>query len=285
MTHAFSESERRTQLTDFLRSRRARISPADVGLANGSRRRTPGLRREEVALLANIGATWYTRLEQGLPINVSTSVLDSIANALRLSYDERAHLYVLAGQRPPMLESKTTDSVTQLHRRILYALEPNPAHLLGRRWDVLAQNRASAAVLGDYENAVGNDRNIVWRYFMDPTRRDLIPEWYAAGRHLVAKFRAIAAKYADDPSFSELVGDLQLASSEFRQLWAQHDVSRDLRGLKRYNHPVVGELMLEYTTLVIPDSPEMRLMVYTPERGSESERKLTSLLEREQSHV
>jgi transcriptional regulator with XRE-family HTH domain len=285
MNRALLENERRSELSDFLRSRRARIAPADAGLASGIRRRTPGLRREEVALLANIGSTWYTRLEQGLPINVSAGVLDSIARALRLTHDERAHLYVLAGQRAPAAENDGGEVATDAHRRILHALEPNPAHILGRRWDVLAQNRASAAVLGDYANASGNDRNVVWRFFADPTRRVLFAEWDTLAPRVVAKFRAIAARYPDDESFAELVRELQVASGEFRRLWAHHDVSRELHGFKRYNHPIVGDLMLEYTTLTIPDSPQMRLMVYTPELGSESEHKLKQLVEYERNHA
>src|SRR5215472_13512147 len=137
--------ERRFELSDFLRTRRAKIVPSDVGLADGARRRTPGLRREEVALLANIGTTWYTRLEQGLPINVSADVLQSISRALRLTIDERRHLYLLAGM-PLAVTPDEDERVSDLTQRVLEALNPNPAYVLGRRWDVLAWNRSADAL-------------------------------------------------------------------------------------------------------------------------------------------
>jgi transcriptional regulator with XRE-family HTH domain len=160
-----STSERRHELSDFLRTRRAKIVPSDVGLADGARRRTPGLRREEVALLANIGATWYTRLEQGLPINVSTDVLAAIARALRLTSDERRHLYLLAGLALSFAPAED-EQISDLVIRVLETLEPSPAYIRGRRWDVLAWNR-SADALADFSGSSGLGRNIVWRLFRD----------------------------------------------------------------------------------------------------------------------
>ncbi len=160
---------RRSDLSDFLRTRRAKIVPSDVGLADGARRRTPGLRREEVALLANIGATWYTRLEQGQPINVSAEVLDGIARALRLTSEERRHLHLLAGMAPAVAVPDE-ERVSELVRRVLDGLDPLPAYVRGRRWDILAWN-ASADALADFSSATGPARNIVWRLFRDPHSR------------------------------------------------------------------------------------------------------------------
>ena len=161
----YATDERRHELSDFLRTRRAKIAPSDVGLADGPRRRTPGLRREEVALLANIGTTWYTRLEQGLPINVSADVLAAISRALRLTSDERRHLYLLAGL-PLTVAPQDEEHVSELVLRVLDALDPSPAYVRGRRWDVLAWNKAADA-LNDFSLATGPARNLVWRLFRD----------------------------------------------------------------------------------------------------------------------
>ncbi|MGZ3520295.1 MAG: MmyB family transcriptional regulator [Vulcanimicrobiaceae bacterium] len=174
--------------------------------------------------------------------------------------------------------AEVAESVTDAQRRVLDALDPNPAYIIGRRWDVLAQNNATSAVLGDYASASGYGCNMLWRFFMERSQREFVSDWDRLARTLVAKFRAVAAHYSADPAFGALVGELLETSSEFRKLWAQHDVVRILGGLKVYNHPVVGELMLEYTTLMVPDFPDMRMMVYTPARGSESEHKLRDLV-------
>jgi transcriptional regulator with XRE-family HTH domain len=267
--------ERRLELSDFLRTRRAKIAPSDVGLADGARRRTPGLRREEVALLANIGATWYTRLEQGLPINVSPDVLDGISRALRLTSDERRHLHLLAGStttaQPPQEER-----VGELVLRVLDALEPSPAYVRGRRFDVLAWNR-SADALSDFSSATGPARNIVWRIFRDPSSQCRLGDPQAAMRRCVAQFRAVAAKYPQDPAFTELIEDMRQNCPEFKSLWAQHDVLGSTDGLKRYVHPELGELILDYTGFEIPGDGDMRLVVLTAAPGSESERKLRLL--------
>jgi transcriptional regulator with XRE-family HTH domain len=269
-------SERRAELSDFLRTRRARLSPEDVGLPNGARRRTPGLRREEVALLANIGSTWYTRLEQGLPINVSADVLDAISRALRLTKDERRHLYVLAGQPIAQMPPRDDEIVGETVQRVLDALDPFPAIVRGRRFDVLAWNRATTRFFTDYSKAEGNERNLLWRLFVAGYRCEMRdPE--GAARKLVASFRAVAAKYTDDPSFSELIEELRANSPEFAKLWARHDVLDLVDGVKVYDHPLVGEVHLEHTNFLVPGHTDMRMTVYTAAAGSESERKLREL--------
>lgn len=270
----------RQELADFLRTRRARLRPSDAGLLNGTRRRTPGLRREEVALLANIGVTWYTRLEQGAPINVSPAVLASIADALQLTAHEREHLFLLAGHRTAEPTAAETEHVSEVMQRVLDALDPNPAIIRGRRYDVLAWNRAACAIFGDFSKKDVWHRNTVWRIFMDPQARACMPRSHEAVSKVVAQFRAVAAKYLNDPSFQELIDALLAGSADFRRLWSQHDVRGTTDGLKHLYHPDLGELRLEYTTLTVPGYPDMHLVAYTTAKGSEEERKLRELLER-----
>ena len=270
-----STPERRAEISDFLRTRRAKIVPSDVGLADGARRRTPGLRREEVALLANIGTTWYTRLEQGLPINVSAGVLDGISRALRLTSEERRHLHLLAGvalELPPQRE----ESVSDLVRRVLTSLEPAPAYVRGRRWDVLAWNR-SADALSEFSSKDGLARNLVWRIFRDPSVACRLGDPECMKRRVVAQFRAVAAKYPGDPAFVELIDELRATSDAFNALWAQHDVLGSVDGLKRYVHPDLGELTLDYTAFTLPGDGDMHMVVLTAAPGSESARKLQRL--------
>ncbi|HEY2473971.1 MAG TPA: helix-turn-helix transcriptional regulator [Candidatus Cybelea sp.] len=270
-----STLQRRSELSDFLRTRRAKVLPSDVGLADGARRRTPGLRREEVALLANIGATWYTRLEQGLPINVSAEVLNGISHALRLTSDERRHLYLLAGLVFAMAP-QDEEHVSELVRRVLDGLNPLPAYVRGRRWDVLAFN-ASFEALGDFMDKTGFARNIVWRLFRDPESRCRYGDPECTMRRVVAQFRAVAAKYPNDPGFIELIGDLRTNSADFRRLWAEHDVLGSAEGLKRFNHPELGEFILDHTTFELPGDGDIRMVVLTAAPGSETEQKLKLL--------
>jgi transcriptional regulator with XRE-family HTH domain len=267
--------ERRHELSDFLRTRRAKVMPSDVGLADGARRRTPGLRREEVALLANIGATWYTRLEQGLPINVSADVLAAIAHALRLTSDERRHLYLLAGL-PLTIASQDEERVSDLVRRVLDALDPSPAWVRGRRWDILAYNRSADAVYG-FSAATGPERNMLWRLFRRGSMPCMLGDPECTMRRCVAQFRAVAAKYPNDSAFTELIDDLLTNSPDFKRLWAEHDVLGSADGLKRFIHPELGELILDHTSFELPGDGDMRMTVLTAEPGSESERKLQLL--------
>lgn len=266
---------RRSELSDFLRTRRAKIVPSDVGLADGARRRTPGLRREEVALLANIGATWYTRLEQGQPINVSGEVLDGIARALRLTSEERRHLHLLAGMAP-VAAVPDEERVSDLVRRVLDGLNPLPAYVRGRRWDILAWN-AAADALADFSSTAGPARNVVWRLFRDPNSRCRYGDPECTMRRAVAQFRAVAAKYPNDPGFVELIDDLRANSAEFRRLWAEHDVLGSTDGLKRFNHPELGEFILDHTTLELPGDGDIKMVVLTAAPGSETEAKLQLL--------
>ncbi|HEV3154850.1 MAG TPA: helix-turn-helix transcriptional regulator [Candidatus Baltobacteraceae bacterium] len=269
-------ADRRAELSDFLRSRRARLSPSDVGLLEGSRRRTPGLRREEVALLANIGATWYTRLEQGLPINVSSQVLDSIARALQLTETERRHLYLLASQPIPEPLIDHGETVSPILLRSVNAFDPNPSYVRGRRWDLLAWNRAANELFG-YDRLEGKARNMLWRFFMDPVCRSKY-KWEMIGPRIVAQFRAVSARYPDDESFRDLIADLQENSEYFRRWWAQHNVCDVTEGMKYFYHDRLGELIFDHTTLEVPGCPDMRVVLLTAEPGSETERKFRAYM-------
>lgn len=279
-----TNSDRRLELSDFLRTRRAKVIPSDVGLADGARRRTPGLRREEVALLANIGTTWYTRLEQGLPINVSGDVIEGISRALRLTTEERRHLHLLAGVPFPAAPLQEEERISELVLRTMDALNPFPAYIRGRRWDVLAYNRAADA-LSDFSSAQGPARNVVWRLFRDPGMPYRLGDPECMKRRCVANFRSVAAKYPNDPSFLELIDELRATSAEFRELWAQHDVMGSAEGLKKYVHPELGELILDYTAFEVPGDGDIRMVVLTAARGSESERKLKLLTPSQVGHA
>lgn len=271
-----STVERRLELRDFLKTRRAKVVPSDVGLADGARRRTPGLRREEVALLANIGTTWYTRLEQGLPINVSSEVLDGISRALRLTSDERRHLHLLSGVSLSV-RPQEEERVSELVVRVLNSLDPSPAYVRGRRWDLLAWNRSMNALSG-FSSATGPARNLVWRIFMDPNSRCRMGDPACTMRRVVAQFRAVAAKYPNDPAFTELIEELRLNSTDFKELWAQHDVLGSTDGLKRFVHPELGEFILDHTTFDLPGDGDIQMLVLTAAPGSETERKLHQLI-------
>jgi len=259
-----------SELSDFLKSRRARISPATVGLPNGRRRRTPGLRREEVADLAGVGLTWYTWLEQGRDIRVSSDVLTAIARALQLEPAERAYLFRLAGHLPPALEP-TADIISPRLRRVLDAWDPFPAHVSGRRRDVLAWNRASEAING-WSRLPDSRRNLVWNVFMVPSTRTLLVEWEKEAALSVAALRAEAGRDLSEPDYQEIITELLEASPEFGAIWARQDVRGRREGMKRFNHPELGRFDLEYTSFQVAEQPSLRLALYTPADDGQSER-------------
>jgi transcriptional regulator with XRE-family HTH domain len=273
-SYAGTEPTRLTELAGFLRDRRARLQPETVGLPLGFRRRTPGLRREEVAQLAGVGLTWYTWLEQGRDIHVSPDVLCRVARVLQLEPVERIHLFRLAGHEAPLITSD--EAVRPSLRRVLDSWEPYPAIVTGRRWDVLAWNRPYQQILGDHEELPEGRRNLLWSMFMRPSRRTLLREWAREAELMVASFRAEAAPHLDEPEFQELVADLLERSPEFAALWARQDVRGRPEGWKRLDHPELGPLDLEYTTYRVNDEPGLKLVLYAPEPGSATDRLLRS---------
>ncbi len=262
----------REQLADFLRRRRKAIRPAEVGLADGPRRRTAGLRREEVAMLAGMSVDYVVRLEQGRSSQPSTQLLGALARALRLTDDERDHLFHLAGHRPP-----PADEVARLARaglvRMLDLLGDTPAMVLSDLGEVLAQNRASLLLIGDHTAFTGDRRYVVYRWFTDPATRAVDPaeEQDQHSRQLVADLRATAGRRAGDPAVAGLVDRLTAASPEFRQLWAEHEVAVRRADRKTLLHPRVGRLLLDCETLVTPDQRQ-ELVVATPADAETRER-------------
>jgi transcriptional regulator with XRE-family HTH domain len=266
---------RRPELAAFLRSRRERITPDEVGLPPGPRRRTPGLRREEVALLSAVGTTWYTWLEQGRPINPSAQVLDAIARTLRLDATEQAHLHHLAGVASFPAAEPTTAPDVQV---ILDALAPLPACVLDARYTVLAWNEPYAVLWRRTLAAPPGERNVLWQCFTIPaccspfgTDRD------AELRRLVAAFRTDHARHLGDPRWDELIARLAAASPEFAALWRDQDVQAPATRVKRYRHAAVGDIAMSVTDLDLRVAPDLRITVYTPV-DDESRRRVDWLL-------
>jgi transcriptional regulator with XRE-family HTH domain len=257
------ERDRRQALADFLRTQRARLSPADVGLPPGVRRRTPGLRREEVAELANIGASWYVWLEQARDVHPSAQVLESLARALQLTPNERRHLFLLAGQPLPAQESPPEESVGPALQQVLDDLNPSPAYALGRRYDYLAWNTAADRLFTISEASSRYARNLIWRLFTSPAMRAR-PRWEQLARSTLAEFRAANARYPRDRWFEELIEDLKQASPEFCRWWPHHDVRSALDGHKVIEHPALGRLEFEHITLQVLNMPDVRIIIYSP---------------------
>lgn len=214
-----ADRERRAALRHFLRSRRARLSPGDVGLTVGGRRNTPGLRREEVAVLAGVSASWYTWLEQGRDIKVSEGVLDAVSNALNLDRTERAHLYLLAGVNPPAARQEATSEELSRLRLAVEAWQPAPAFMVDRYWNVLVSNAPARTLLGVQDT----DSNYLWSFFTDGRNRSRFPHWMDVASRLVGQFRVQAVRFLDDPNFELLARRLCSASPDFDRLWARHE--------------------------------------------------------------
>ncbi|MFF3392554.1 helix-turn-helix transcriptional regulator [Streptomyces sp. NPDC002669] len=263
-------------LGDFLRSRRALIQPEDVGLRAYGRRRVPGLRREEVAQLAGVSVDYYVRLEQGRGPSVSDAVLDSIARVLGLDETEHAYLRTVARPRPRTSAPAASQRVRPGLRLVLDSLVAAPAFVLGRRMDVLAWNALGDALVG-FSRMSAAERNMPRQVFLEPAARKLYPDWAAVAAETVAHLRLDAGLRPGDRKLAALVGELSLRSEDFRRLWADHRVKAKTCGVKRLDHPVAGELVLPYETLGAAGDPDQSLVVYTPEPGSETARRIALL--------
>lgn len=273
-----SEETRRREFAAFLRSRRERLTPKDVGLPHGLRRRTPGLRREEVALLAGVGTTWYTWLEQGRDVRPSAEVLSALAKALKLDAAERQHLFLLNERQSPETRRPGAEVVPATLSRMLASMTGQPAYVLGRRWDILAWNRAAEAVFGDYGRLEGDERNIMHMVFANPAHRRKVVDWDMLAPASLAMFRADSVRHAGDPDFERLIAILKAASAEFRAWWPKHEVLRPISGRKRIDHPKAKRMVFEYTSLSVADQPGMKLVVYTPLEEEQTTIKLDRLL-------
>ena len=257
------KSPERSELAAFLRSRRERLTPAAVGLDPTGRRRTPGLRREELAQIAGIGVTWYTWLEQGRGIDASVHVLERIALALRLDENERVHMFALAHNRPPPEVASSEYEVTPSLRRMLETLE-GPAYVVTAALDLVAWNSAFCALFGDLDQIAPQDRNLLWLIFASPAHRSAIPAWEITARSMVARFRAEQGRHRNDARFLAVIERLKLASPEFEAQWQDYNVSWDAEPPKRFPTNLAGGVSLEQNTFLLEDAPTMRLVVYSP---------------------
>lgn len=265
------------ELGDFLKARRAALSPESVGLPDvGQLRRVSGLRREEVALLAAISVDYYTRLEQGR-IRASASVLSTLARALRLDEDQRIYLYGLAGKPLASRIRRTSQRVRPASRRLLDQLTETPAMILGKRLDILAWNSLASALYIDFAKMPSNRRNYVRLLFTDLKMRNLHADWESAARTAVASLRMEAASYPGDPDLAVLVGELSVQDRDFRVWWASHHVASTSYGTKHYRHPIVGDLTLDCDIWASPDGSDQRLMILTAEPGTPSNKALEIL--------
>jgi len=267
-----------TTLGDYLRARRALVSPADVGLPPTPRRRVPGLRREEVAESVGLSTDYYVRLEQGRADRPSEEVLEALSRALRLGPAERAHLFDLA--RPPRRRPATVGRPERPHPdldRVIRAIPLAPAVIMNDRTDVLVWNRLAAALLADFPNLQPRERNMARRIFLDPGAREVHPDWEEAARTTVGMLRMAAGRRPHDPELVRLVGELSLGSAPFRKLWASHHVHEKTQGPKCFWHPEVGELTLHYDTFRASGTAHQLLVVYTASPGSHAEEALTLL--------
>ncbi|MBZ9769064.1 helix-turn-helix transcriptional regulator [Mesorhizobium sp. CA6] len=264
--------ETTNKLGTFLRDRRMRLDPAAFGFATG-RRRTQGLRREEVAQRANISPTWYTWLEQGRGGAPSADVLNRIATGLMLTEPEREHLFMLGLGRPPEVRYKSVDSVTPRLQRVLDALDPSPAIIKTATWDVVAWNRAAAAMLTDYSKLPREQRNILRLMFGNSRVRDAQDDWQSVARFVVGSFRADAVRAGAGAEVAELVEELSRVSPEFAALWRDNDVvPAHGEGVKRLRHPEIGLIELEFSVFAVDGRPELGMIVYNPVTQSDAER-------------
>ncbi|MEE1938685.1 helix-turn-helix transcriptional regulator [Streptomyces sp. TRM 70361] len=270
---AEARQRRRSELREFLRSRRARLTPADVGMPDSGNRRTPGLRREEVAVLAGVGVSWYTWLEQGRDINVSADVLDAVARVLRLGPAEREHLYLLAGLNPPP-PAPSRQHVPDELRRLIDGWLPRPAYVMDRHWNTVVLNRAARLAFQCTEH----DHNCLVSFFTNARYRAVLKHWRNAAREVVGQFRADAARYPEDPEFGRLASDLCAVSPDFAGIWAELPVGGSTHGTKALELPGLGTLTFEYTALPLPELPGHRLLLHTPAPGTGTEARLAELL-------
>ncbi|MDQ0932659.1 helix-turn-helix transcriptional regulator [Streptomyces turgidiscabies] len=268
-------------LGDYLRARRALVSPADVGLPATGRRRVPGLRREEVAELVGLSTDYYVRLEQGRADHPSDEVLDALGRALMLGTAERAHLYDLA--RPPRRASATTavtgrgEALRSALRQVVEAIPTAPAVIMNDRNDVLAWNHLAAALIADFPRLPAHERNMARRVFLDPDAPKIHLDWDEAARTTVGMLRMAAGRRPHDPQLVRLIGELALGSETFRKLWASHHVHEKTHGAKRFRHPAAGDVTLNYETFQLPGAAHHLLVVYTAPPGSPAEEALLFL--------
>jgi len=260
------------RLGAYLRDRRGKLDPATFGFAPG-RRRTPGLRREEVAQRANISPTWYTWLEQGRGGAPSADVLDRIARALMLTEVEREHLFLLGLGRPPEARYRKDRGVTPRLQRVLDALEPTPALIRTATWDVVAWNRAAGVLLTDFDAAPADERNMLRFIFLDPRMRGAYDKWESVARFVVSAFRVDAARAGAAEDVKPLVDELSARSPEFKAMWRTGEVlAAHGEAVKHIRHPKLGEIAFEYSTFAIDGRTDLSLLIYNPTTAADADK-------------
>jgi transcriptional regulator with XRE-family HTH domain len=252
----------RQDLADFLRQKREKLSPQAVGLPSGTRRRTPGLRREEVAALAGVGLTWYTWLEQGREINASVDFLENLARVLKLDATGRYHLFLLAHQRPPVPVGHQWCQVSPLVRRLLDDLQLRPAYVMNLSWDIIAWNPAAERLfaIGDRP---AEQRNMLWMLFADPQLSQRLVEWQAQAPQVLASFRRDYARAPEDATMQQRVQALEQVSPQFRLLWQQHDIHGRCQGQRTFKVPGVGQVTFEHASFIVDEENHLRLVMYS----------------------
>lgn len=264
MPAARSLERSRIELAEFLRSRRERLTPEEVGLPSGGRRRTPGLRREEVATLARVGLSWYTWLEQGREISVSSTFLDNLSRALELDATERRHLYLLAQQRPPCEPGRTWCVVPPLIIRLIEDLDVRPSYVLNLRWDVLAWNDAADRLFG-FSEQTPERRNLLWMLFTSKRLRQLLDLWEGQAVQIFSSFRRDFVQGTQDADIVELVKDLERVAPEFCDWWNRQDIHGPCQGIRYFRLDGIGQMVFEHTTLTVDVDRHLRLVYYAPQ--------------------
>lgn len=252
----------RQELADFLRMKREKLSPQAVGLPSGTRRRTPGLRREEVAALAGVGLTWYTWLEQGREINASVEFLEDLARVLKLDATERYHLFLLAHQRPPVVAGHQWCQVTPLVRRLLDDLTLRPAYVMNLSWDIIAWNPAADRLFSLAERQP-EQRNMLWMLFADPELNQRLIGWLEQAPQILASFRRDYARAPQDATMLQRIQALSDVSPQFRQLWQQHDIHGRCQGQRTFLVAGAGEVTFEHASFIVDEDNHLRLVMYS----------------------
>lgn len=272
----------RHDLADFLRSRRERVSPEDVGLVSTGRRRTPGLRREEVAALAGVGITWYTWLEQGREIGVSPAFVDNLCRILRLDAMERRHLHLLIFQQPPAVLGSTWSAVPRIIHRMMDDMQLRPAYVLNLRWDIVAWNQAADRIFR-FSDKPATHRNMLWMLFVDKATRALFCPWQDQAMQMLSSFRRDFVHASKESDIAILVEDLEHASHEFKNWWHRQDIHGPCQGTRHMAIRSFGDITLEHTTLTIDIDRHLRLVYYTPSEHCEKQAAFEQWLVSDQS--
>jgi transcriptional regulator with XRE-family HTH domain len=273
-----NEKNRYIELGNFLKSRRGKIQPSQFGLSNGVRRRTPGLRREEVAQLAGVSSTWYTWLEQGRPINVSDQLLESLSRVLLLTKEERDHLFALAAKTPPSDNCLEQSPVTPALQNVLDSLDLIPAYIMDNKWNVIAWNRSACEIFLDFTNIEPEERNIVWMMFTNSNYMSLFDDWAFHAKGVMARFRATYGKHIDDDWFTIFVNKLKKRSSIFNEWWSIYDVHGMGDIIKEITHPTAGNLSFEFNSFDVSNNVNLKLILHTPLVGTDTKEKIQLLM-------